>query len=82
MSASASAFVATNERSASYQASGFMKFSGVTWSKWRRRSSDAAPDVSRLSIATRRGEGGAFSLSGVMSSITGGSGTLTTMSSM
>ena len=36
---------------ASYQASGFMWFSGVTWSKCRSRSSDEAPVVSRESIA-------------------------------
>ena len=66
--------------SASYQASGFMWFSGVIWSKWRVRSSAAAPDVSRLSIATPTGKS-VVSLMPVRSSITGGSPVATRTSS-
>ena len=43
-------------RSASYHASGFMWFSGVTWLKWRGSSCDGEPAVSRLSMATPSGK--------------------------
>ena len=80
MSASASAFVVTKLPSASYHASGFMKFSGVIWSKCLSSSCDAGPEVSRLSIATPMWKGTVL-LSGVMSWTTGGAGLVTTRSS-
>ena len=60
-----------NVRASSYQASGFMWFSGVTWSKCRSRSSDEAPVVSRESIALPSGKS-TESLTGGRSSTTGG----------
>ncbi len=67
-------------RAASYHASGFMWFSGVTWSKWRNSRSAADPAVSRESIATPMLKS-TVSLTGVMSSISGGARDSTTMSS-
>ena len=70
----------TKLRSASYHASGFMWFSGVTWLKWRRSSCDGEPAVSRLSMATPSGKSTVVWMPG-MSSMTAGSGTRSTMSS-
>ncbi len=58
-----------------------MWFSGVTWPKCLLSSCAAAPEVSRLSIATPTGKS-TVSWSPVRSSIRGGSGTDTTMSSI
>ena len=80
MTASASAFSVTNALSASYQASGFMKFSGVTWSKCLVSSCDAVPEVSRLSIAAPTAKG-RVSLIGVMSWMVAAAGLVTWRSS-
>jgi hypothetical protein len=66
MSVSASALVVTKWWSASYQPSGFMVFSGVTWSKCLARSWPAPPLSCALDTAAPTGNG-RVSLIGVMS---------------
>ena len=73
-------FSVTKWWSASYQASGFMEFSGVTWSKCLSSSCDAAPVVSRLSIAAPTANG-TVSLIGVRSWTVDAAGLVTCRSS-
>ena len=79
MIAVASGWIA-NARLASYQASGFMWFSGVSWSKCRRTSAAGEPAVSRESTATPMLKS-TVSLIGVRSSMSGSSSAVTTTSS-